>query len=194
MRSSREAKTRHHEEITAAAAKMLRERGIERTSINDLMKSVGLTHGGFYRHFKSKDELVAMSTAKAFAEVVDRFAKRTAEAGATAALADYVEEYLSEEHRDHPSQGCIVSACGADAPRQGEIVREVFTQGIDRLLDLAKNGLQYPSTERRERAFELASLMLGAVVMARAASDAELSTSILGTARKRASEIMELRA
>ncbi len=66
MRLSRETKALHHDEITLAASKMLRERGIERTSLIDLMRAAGLTHGGFYRHFKSKDELVALSASKAF--------------------------------------------------------------------------------------------------------------------------------
>jgi TetR/AcrR family transcriptional repressor of nem operon len=137
MRLSREAKAQHHEEITSAASKMLRERGIERTSVIDLMQAVGLTHGGFYRHFKSKDELVASSASKAFEEVVQRFEKRTAEAGPQAALIAYVLEYLSDCHRDDPALGCMISACGSEASRQSEIVREAFTNGISKLLDLA---------------------------------------------------------
>ena len=107
MRLSREAKAQHHEAITSAASKMLRERGIERTSVIDLMQAVGLTHGGFYRHFKSKDELVASSASKAFEEVVQQFEKRTAEAGPQAPLVAYVLEYLSDLHRDDPALGCF---------------------------------------------------------------------------------------
>jgi TetR/AcrR family transcriptional repressor of nem operon len=144
MRLSREAKVQHHDEITSAASKMLRERGIERTSVAGLMNAVGLTHGGFYRHFKSKDELVALSAAKAFEEVVERFETRTKKSGAKAAVAEYVLEYLSDTHRDDPTIGCIIAACGPEASRQGEAVREAFSAGISRLIELAAEGLHCP--------------------------------------------------
>ena len=191
MRLSREAKAKHHDEITSAASKMLRERGIERTSLIDLMRAAGLTHGGFYRHFKSKDELVASSAVKAFEEVAERFEKRTAEAGPRAALIAYVLEYLSDMHRNDPTMGCMISACGSDAPRQGAAVRKAFTNGISQLLDLAANGLSCPKEKRSERAIELEGLMLGALVMARATNDAALSKSILAEARRRALEIID---
>jgi TetR/AcrR family transcriptional repressor of nem operon len=194
MRLSREAKARHHEAITSAASKMLRDRGIEGTSVIDLMRAVGLTHGGFYRHFKSKDELVASSTMKAFDEVVQRFEKRTADGGPHAALIAYVLEYLSDVHRDDPALGCMVAACGADASRQGAIIREAFTIGIRKLLDLAAEGLSCPEEKRAERAIELGALMLGALVMARATNDADFSGSIFAEARCRALQIIEEKA
>ncbi len=194
MRLSREAKAQHHEAITSAASKMLRERGIEGTSVIDLMRAVGLTHGGFYRHFKSKDELVASSALKAFEEVVQRFEKRTAEAGPQAALIAYVLEYLSDQHRDDPTVGCMISACGAEASRQSGIVREAFTNGISKLLDLVAEGLSCPEGKRVERAIELGGLMLGALVMARSTNDADLSESILAEARRRALQIIEEKA
>jgi TetR/AcrR family transcriptional regulator, transcriptional repressor for nem operon len=187
MRLSREAKAQHHEAITSAASKMLRERGIERTSVIDLMPAVGLTHGGFYRHFKSKDELVASSASKA----LQRFEKRTAEAGPQAALVAYVLEYLSDLHRDDPALGCLISACGAEASRQESIVREAFTNGICKLLDLVAEGLSCPEEKRAERAIELGGLMLGALVMARATNDEELSETILAEAQRRALQIIE---
>jgi TetR/AcrR family transcriptional regulator, transcriptional repressor for nem operon len=187
MRLSREAKAQHHEAITSAASKMLRERGIERTSVIDLMPAVGLTHGGFYRHFKSKDELVASSASKA----LQRFEKRTAEAGPQAALVAYVLEYLSDLHRDDPALGCLISPCGAEASRQESIVREAFTNGICKLLDLVAEGLSCPEEKRAERAIELGGLMLGALVMARATNDEELSETILAEAQRRALQIIE---
>jgi TetR/AcrR family transcriptional regulator, transcriptional repressor for nem operon len=187
MRLSREAKAQHHEAITSAASKMLRERGIERTSVIDLMPAVGLTHGGFYRHFKSKDELVASSASKA----LQRFEKRTAEAGPQAALVAYVLEYLSDLHRDDPALGCLISACGAEASRQESIVRETFTNGICKLLDLVAEGLSCPEEKRAERAIELGGLMLGALVMAHATNDEELSETILAEAQRRALQIIE---
>jgi TetR/AcrR family transcriptional repressor of nem operon len=191
MRLSRDAKAQHHEEITSAASKMLRERGIERTSLADLMQAVGLTHGGFYRHFKSKDELVASSAAKAFEEVIERFETRTEKFGPKAAITEYVIEYLSDAHRDDPKIGCMISACGAEAARHGEMVREAFTVGISKLLELAAEGLSCPEDKRTERAIELGGLMLGALVMARASTDARLSETILADARRRALQIID---
>lgn len=193
MRLSRKAKAQHHEEITTAASKMLRERGIERTSLGDLMQAVGLTHGGFYRHFKSKDELVASSALKGFEEIAQRFELRTAEADPRVALITYVEEYLSNVHRDDPAIGCMVSACGADASRQSAIVRDAFTKGMRRFLELASEGLSCPEDKRADRTIELCGLILGALVMARAANDTIFSENILEKARHRALQIIEER-
>ncbi len=190
MRLSREAKAEHREDIMSSASRMMRERGIERTSVADLMQSVGLTHGGFYRHFSSKDELVAISSQKAFEEVVERFERRTAESGPQAALETYVLEYLSDPHRDDPATGCVVSACGPEAARQGSGIRDAFTQGMNKLLGLTIDGLSCPQELRVERAIELLSLMLGAIVIARATSDTELSSKMLSSVRERAIEIV----
>jgi len=191
MKLSKKAKAEHHEDITSAASKMLRERGIERTSLVDLMHAAGLTHGGFYRHFKSKDELVAQSARQTFGDVVKRFDDRTTQAGSKQALIDYVDEYLSDLHRDDPAVGCMISACGTEAARHSEIVRNAFTSGISDLLDLAVRGLSCPEEHRVERAIELEGLILGAVIMARATNSRELSDSILASARQRAMQIIE---
>ncbi len=191
MRLSREAKAEHHEEIVSAASKMLRQRGIDRTSVIDLMQAVGLTHGGFYRHFKSKDELVAESTVKAFSESIGRFESRAAQNGAKTALHAYVEEYLSGAHRDHPGEGCPVSAYGADASRESEVVRDAFGDGIRKLMGLVIEGLSCPKEERPARALELLAMMAGAIVMARATTDAKLSRQILASCRQRALRLID---
>ncbi len=100
-------------------------------------------------------------------------------------------EYLSDVHRDDPAMGCMISACGTDASRQNAIVREAFTIGISELLNLAAEGLSCPNVKRADRAIELGGLMLGALVMARATNDADLSKNILAKARRRALEIVE---
>lgn len=191
MRLSREAKAQHHEEITSVASRMLRERGIERTSVVDLMHAAGLTHGGFYRHFKSKDELVASSATKAFEEVVERFERKAEEAGPRAALTAYVLDYLSDTHRDDPTVGCMISACGAEASRQSDVIRGAFTSGICQLIELVSDGLSCPKEMRTERAIELGGLMLGALVMARASNDVQLSEKVLADAKRRALQIID---
>jgi TetR/AcrR family transcriptional regulator, transcriptional repressor for nem operon len=191
MRLTREAKAEHHEEIVSAASKMLRQRGIDRTSLIDLMEAVGLTHGGFYRHFKSKDDLVAESTFRAFEESVVRFEARGGKMGPKAALQAYVDEYLSETHIKHPEDGCPIAAYGADAARQNDMVRDVFSEGMGRLIDLVSDGLSSPKEERRARAVELLAMLSGAVVMARATNDPKLSRQILASCRRRALRLID---
>ncbi len=191
MRLTREAKAEHHEEIVSAAAKMLRQRGIERTSVIDLMEAVGLTHGGFYRHFKSKDDLVAESTFRAFEETVARLEERRGTIGPKAALRAYIDEYLSEDHIEHPEEGCPVAAYGADAGRQNDMVRDAFSEGIARVIGLVSDGLSCPKEERQARTLELLAMLSGAIVMARASNDPKLSRQILASCHRRAVRLMD---
>jgi len=191
MRLTREAKAEHHEEIVSAASKMLRQRGIERTSVIDLMEAVGLTHGGFYRHFKSKDDLVAESTVQAFTETVARLEEPRGTIGPKAALRAYIDAYLSEDHIEHPEGGCPVAAYGADAARQNDMVRDAFSEGIDRMITLVSDGLSCPKEERQARAIELLAMLSGAIVMARASNDPKLSRQILASCHRRALRLMD---
>src|ERR1700704_1760986 len=134
MRTSREVKAQHHDKIVSTASKMLRGCGVDRTSVIDLMRGAGLTHGGFYRHFKSKDELVAQSTRNIFRAIILRFQVRSAKEGPKAALSAYVEDYLTGRHLKFPEEGCPVAAYGAEAARECRAVREAFAEGIDQML------------------------------------------------------------
>jgi TetR/AcrR family transcriptional repressor of nem operon len=193
MRASREVTARHHDEIVSTASKMLRGRGVHRTSVVDLMRAAGLTHGGFYRHFKSKDELIAQSTRKIFRAIISKFQARAAKEGPKAALSAYVDDYLAGRHVKAPEQGCPVAAYGAEAARESRAVREAFAEGMDQMLSLAADGLSCPNEQRRARAVELHALIAGAVVMARAAGSSKLSQEILHFARRRAEQMIEER-
>jgi TetR/AcrR family transcriptional regulator, transcriptional repressor for nem operon len=193
MRASREVKARHHGEIVSTASKMLRGRGVDRTSVIDLMRAAGLTHGGFYRHFKSKDDLVAQSTRNIFRAMISRFQARSAKEGPNAALSAYVDDYLTGRHVEAPEQGCPVAAYGAEAARESRTVRAAFAEGMDQMLSLAAEGLSCPKQQRRARVAELQALMTGAVVMARAAGRSKLSREILHFARRRAAQMIEER-
>jgi TetR/AcrR family transcriptional repressor of nem operon len=191
MRASREVKAQHHAEIVAAAGEMLRRRGVERTNVMDLMRAAGLTHGGFYRHFASKDELVAESTREVFRTLIASFRARAEKEGPRAALAAYVDDYLAGRHVNTPQEGCPVSAYGPDAARESRAVREAFAEGMDQILSLAAEGLSGAKAQRRRRAVELHALMTGAVIMARAAGDSKVSREILNSARKRARRMID---
>jgi len=189
VRESREVKAKHRDEIVAAASKMLRHRGVDRTSLVDLMRAAGLTHGGFYRHFKSKDELVAESTQNMFAAMIARFRARSDKENARAALSAYVEDYLSGRHIKTPEEGCPVAAYGAEAARESRAVRKAFAEGMAHMLSLAAEGMSCSKEQRYARATALQALMTGAVIMARAAGSSKLSQEILTSARQEAERL-----
>jgi TetR/AcrR family transcriptional repressor of nem operon len=193
VRESREVKAKHYGEIVAAASKMLRGRGIDRTSLADLMRAAGLTHGGFYRHFKSKDALVAASTRNMFGAIIASFRARVDKEGPTAALSAYVNEYLSGRHVKAPEEGCPVAGYGAEAARESRAVREAFAEGMKQMLSLAAEGVSCPKEKRCARAMALQALMTGAVVMARAAGSSNLSQEILTSARQEVERMMKER-
>ena len=181
---------RHHDEIVAAASRMLRERGIQGLSVADLMQAAGLTHGGFYRHFASKEALVAEATRAAFSEVMARFELKPGRSTAAAALKDYVADYLSIGHLEQPGIGCPIAAYGADIGREGNAVRLAYTEGLEILLAEIGKGLACPLGKRRARAAELLSLLCGTVVTARASGSSPMASDILASAHRRASEIV----
>lgn len=186
MRVSKETMERHHQQILATASAMLRERGVQGVSVADIMQAAGLTHGGFYRHFASKEALIAEAASVSFAEILDGLDKSAARKGATAALEDYVSGYLSQKHVERPSRGCPIPAFGADVGREGATVQTAFYGGVGRLIEWIGTGLPFPEAERTEKAIELLSLMVGAVVTARACGDQALSKKILAQARRSA--------
>jgi TetR/AcrR family transcriptional repressor of nem operon len=191
MRASREVMARRHDEIIAQTAKLLRQRGIVGTSLADLMSAAGLTHGGFYKHFESKEELVAEATTRIFDEIIERFVRRTGENGPKAALKAYVTEYLLLTHIKNPERGCPIPAFGPDVGRQDGLIKEAFTAGMKKTLEHVANGLVGSSAERNERAIELIAILSGAVAMARATADPKLSAAIIESARKRANRLIE---
>lgn len=184
MRVSKETMERHHVQIVSVASQLLRERGVQGVSVADVMQSAGLTHGGFYRHFASKEALVAEATAAAFDEILGRLEKSVARKGPTSALEEYVSGYLSQRHVDKPSRGCPIPAFGGDIAREGAEVRAAFHQGVSRLLEWIGAGLPASETNRNAKAIELLSLMVGAVITARASGSQTLSIRILAQARK----------
>ncbi len=193
MRVSREVMAQRHDEIISETSKMLRQRGIVGTSLADLMAAAGLTHGGFYKHFDSKDALVAEATERIFAEINARFQERVESQGSKAALIAYVTDYLTLGHVKKPEMGCPIAAFGPDVSREQGAIRGVFTNGIKTNLSLIMEGLSCPAAERKDKAVELLSLLSGAVAMARATDDEKLSGEIIASARKRANQIIEAR-
>ena len=184
MRYNPEHKQRTHEKVLHEAAQAIRLQGPDRISIAELMTNAGLTHGGFYAHFKSKDELVAEAVDWMFAERRAAFAKYLESKAPADALATYIDMYLSPRHRDHREQGCPVAALGGDLVRLPELARERFDAGIRRLVSNLANLLQQCGHESPEPlAHSVFCEMLGALILSRNLLDRPLSGQILDTAR-----------
>jgi len=161
-----------------AAAKTIRAKGPDRVAVAAVMAEVGLTHGGFYAHFASKDDLVAAAIDQMFEESRARLVLETENRKPREALAGYVDFYLSTTHRDARRSGCPVAALASDLPRMSPKVRQRLARALAVLLEEA--GVRNPDTEASSMFAEL----LGALSLARLEPDAERSDAILANSRR----------
>jgi TetR/AcrR family transcriptional repressor of nem operon len=182
MGHSQNEKTRNHDRIVEVAARRIREAGTEAPGVAEIMAGAGLTHGGFYKHFGSRDELIAEAAEHTYAE--SEAAARQVIDGADDPLAAFVDWYLSFEHRDDPGSGCSVVALGNDVARGSDVVRSAYTDQVRRYLVLLDEllGTAAPDRPSADATAALATLA-GAVLVARAVDDPELSERILLDAR-----------
>jgi TetR/AcrR family transcriptional repressor of nem operon len=179
MRKSREEAAETRKRIVKAAACEFREKGIVATGLADLMKAAGMTHGGFYKHFESKDQLIAEAFDEATREVMERL-----EAEPTIGAA--VAGYLSTRHRDDPASGCPFSAIGSELARTDGKTREAATAAFERLVRLLEGKSK--ARDARRRALAAASMMIGAMTMSRIVGDPGLSAEILSEVEKSLTE------
>src|SRR3954470_4361225 len=170
MRRSQEDTAKTRARIVAEASRLFRARGIDATSVADVMSAAGLTVGGFYRHFESKEDLVAEAIDAASRETSARTVAGPASRNENDPLA-LLDSYLSDAHRKHPGQGCPVAALCSEAARGSKATKRAFTRALDRLL----SGMGAPGggTRKADRASALfaVSAAVGAVVLARATHD-----------------------
>jgi TetR/AcrR family transcriptional repressor of nem operon len=170
----------HKENVSAriveAASRALRQEGIDAVSIPRLMKLAGLTHGGFYSHFKDRDDLIAKAAIHAARASVLH----------DQALEKPLDQYLSKEHVLHPELGCVVAALGAEGARQKGPVRRVFAELGRRFLRLVERTLHpegSPTGRLTDEALATASRMVGAIMLARLVDDEALAERILAAAK-----------
>ena len=179
MRKSKEEAALTRKRIVTAAAGEFRKNGIVATGLNDLMKSAGLTHGGFYKHFESKDQLVAEACAEALETMIE-FVTDAAAGGTPVA-----ETYLSASQRDNPAVGCPLSSIGSEIGRGDERTRAVATEGFLKFVDIMAGQLgKAEPADARRRALVAVSTMIGALTMSRMVTDPELSAEILRQTKK----------
>jgi TetR/AcrR family transcriptional regulator, transcriptional repressor for nem operon len=194
MRVSREKAAEHRDRIIDAAGALFRAKGFGGIGVADIMKAADLTHGGFYGHFASKDDLVAQSSRRTMARAAANWTKLV-EAAPDDPYAALLEHYLSPKHRDDPGKGCAFAALGNDAARSGKIVRKAFAEGLAPLIDILTQSIPGKSTPnksipnkskaaRRRKAVAAMATLVGALTMARAVEGTPLSDEMLEAAHR----------
>ena len=179
MKVSREQAAQNRERIVVAAAQRFRERGFDGIGVADLMKEAGLTHGGFYGHFSSKEDLIAEASARALTSSLALWSKLAQRAPGDP-LSAIAGVYLTSRHRDNPGTGCLLAALGPDVSRQGPAVRRAVTDYVRSACDLLAKLIPGRSrAARRQKAISAYATLVGAMVMARAVDDRALSEEIL---------------
>ena len=161
-----------HERIVREASRLFRERGFENVSVADVMRAAGLTHGAFYAHFASKEELQAAAIAYGQKVSLDRLQRSKKKTKGT-----FDDRYLSPWHRDNPGDGCTMAALGPEVARSAPELKSAFEQGLEDIV-CARGG------DRKEAIFETAA-KIGAVVLARAVQNPRLSDEILKSVRQK---------
>lgn len=177
MGHSQAEKARSRERILAEASRQVRDGGLESVSVGALMKSVGLTHGGFYGHFESRDALLAEALERALQESVAKAGE--SRSGSPASFESIVRSYLSRSHRDARDSGCAVAALVSDVARADATARDVMTPHVETFVGTVSRALGGDD----ERAIVAVSAMVGALALSRVVADPARSDAILKTVR-----------
>ena len=186
MRYPEGHKAEVHDRLIQIAGRVLRLKGPEAVSVVEVMREAGLTHGGFYAHFKSKDALLVEALEAIFRNARLKYGQQIAGLPPRHALASFVDSYVSATHRDHPEAGCALTALNSDLPRQSQAVREAFDRGTKAMIawfarTIEKAGI---ATEGEGLAAAVVSAMVGAVAISRTIADPKLADEILASTRE----------
>jgi TetR/AcrR family transcriptional repressor of nem operon len=185
MRYSKEHKQETHARIVKKASVRLREKGAHGIGVADLMKEAGLTHGGFYAHFDSREALVIEAFAYAMDRSTERWRKIAEETPPDKRLASIVETYLTPLHRDDPGHGCAVPTLGAEIARESSKTRKAFAAKLEQMIDMmADQVLDVPRKVARKQAVAALATMMGTLVLSRIAGTGEFSDEILNSGRE----------
>jgi TetR/AcrR family transcriptional repressor of nem operon len=185
MRYSKEHKQETHARIVKKASVRLREKGAHGIGVADLMKEAGLTHGGFYAHFDSREALVIEAFGYAMDRAVEHWRKLAAETPPEKRLSTIVDSYVSAVHRDDPGRGCAVPTLGAEIARESAKTRRAFSAKLEQLIDVMADQIpDVPRKTARKQAMGALATMMGTLVMSRVAGSGELSDEILASGRE----------
>ena len=188
MRITKEEAAANRAKVLAAAARLFREKGVDGIAVAELMQAAGLTHGGFYNHFDSKEELAAAAFREAFTAVVGRVERQAAEAdkrGREAVFAHYVSRYLASDTRDAPGTSCPMATLGTDAARHGSQLRGAFAEGVRHYIEAFAKIMPGEAREQRAEAITVLSTLIGALTLSRACvgADDALADEVIATVR-----------
>lgn len=184
MRKSREEAAESRRRILKEAGRLYREKGFDGVGVADIMQAAGMTHGGFYRHFPSKEALIAEAMAEAFAERAAPLVDTDKTPGPDL-LRQYVEMYLSQAHLERPEIGCPLAAVGSEVAHVGGSVPAVFGAGVDRVVEGMAAALGGAQEEDRAAALRLLATLVGAVVISRAVgAGSDIRGEVLDAVRK----------
>jgi TetR/AcrR family transcriptional repressor of nem operon len=184
MRYSREHKQETHDRIVRKASVRLREKGAHGIGVADLMKEAGLTHGGFYAHFDSREALVIEAFGYAMDRSMEHWRKITDEVSPEKRLMLIAEAYLSALHRDNPGHGCSIPALGAEIARESPKARKAFAGKLDEMIELLADYIpNLPRKAARKQAIATLATMAGTMLLARIAGSSELSDEVLKAGR-----------
>ncbi len=183
MRKTKAEAAETRKRIVETAARAFREQGVEGAGLNAVMAAAGLTHGGFYRHFQSKGQLVAEAAAVAADASRQSLVAAIEPAALEHRFEALVQAYLSPAHRDAPGEGCLFAALAGELAREDAATRETATRCLQRLADLIAAQRANPQTEAaRDQALAATATLVGAVALSRVAVDPDLSDRILKAA------------
>jgi TetR/AcrR family transcriptional repressor of nem operon len=185
MRYSKQHKQETHARIVKKASVRLREKGAHGIGVADLMKDAGLTHGGFYAHFDSREALVIEAFADAMDRSTERWRKLAEQTPPEKRLATIVESYLTPTHRDDPGHGCAIPALSAEIARESPKTRKAFAAKLEQMIEMmAAQMPDLPRKTARKQAMASLAAMMGTLVLARVAGSGEFSNDILGAGRE----------
>ena len=184
-RAASRSKEATHERIVEVAARAIRRSGYNGTGVADIMKEAGLTHGGFYAHFPSREAMLAEAADRAGAETVAASTRIAAAGPPDQALQSLLRAYLSKAHVEGVEGGCPIAALGSEMPRQSPEVRRAATRRIKEMIDVvARQSPEWGQSGAHERALVTAATMVGTLLLARAVDDPKLSEALLKAALK----------
>ena len=187
MRYSKDHKADTHARIVKNASIRLREKGPAGIGVAELMKESGLTHGGFYAHFDSRDALIGEAFAHAMEGVARRWRRRADSAPEGKGLDAIVNAYLTVQHRDDVGNGCLLPALGAEIARADSKTRKAFTACLEDMVDVVAGEIQgLPPKAARQRGMAIVAVMMGSLLLSRATGNSELSSDLLEAGRQSA--------
>jgi TetR/AcrR family transcriptional repressor of nem operon len=189
MRITKETAAANRERVLEAAARLFREKGVDGIAVADLMKAAGLTHGGFYNHFESKEELAAAAFKTAFDVAIARIERQAAKVGVEGrdeVFAHYVERYLARSTRDAPGTSCPIATLGTDAARHGPELKAQFADGLRNYIESFTKIVPPEGNDQRPNAIAVLAMLIGALTLSRACVgvDNNLADEVLTAVRE----------